>query len=289
MFDDGAHNDDGAGDGIFGAQIPAFAPATYVRYYIQAAANNTAMTVTYDPPGAEHDVYIYQVDFEVAADPPVRINELMAQNTSTVADESFEYADWIELYNGATEPYDLSGGWLSDDPSDLYKWQFPAGSVIQPDGYMTIWADDDASQGDGHADFKLTASGEQVWLVSPQNIVLDQVTFGEQVADLGYARVPNGYGPFVIQSPTYAANNNLVTGVNDAEDTISMGIFPNPAKDLVTLNTTEPLDIVIHDALARRVWEGRVTGRTDLDVSMWTGGTYTVRHGNGAINLVVIH
>lgn len=289
MFDDGAHNDEGAADGIYGAQIPAFAPATYVRYYIQAAANNPALTVTYDPPGAEHDVYIYQVDFEVAVDPPVRINELMAQNTSTVMDENFEYADWIELYNGSNQAYDLSGGWLSDDASDLYKWQFPEGSVINPDGYMTIWADDDGSQGDGHADFKLTASGEQVWLTSPQSIVLDQVTFGEQVADMGYARVPNGIGPFVIQEPTYGANNNLPTGIVEADRAIQVGLFPNPAKVLVTITTGELQEVVIHDALARRVWEGRVNGRTDVDVSAWTGGTYTVRCGNRTLKLVVIN
>ncbi|MBK6642101.1 MAG: CotH kinase family protein [Bacteroidetes bacterium] len=59
MFDDGAHDDGAASDGIYGATIPGQPAGTYVRYYIEAAAANTALTVTYDPVGAEHNVYIY--------------------------------------------------------------------------------------------------------------------------------------------------------------------------------------------------------------------------------------
>ena len=37
--------------------------------------------------------------------------------------------------------------------------------------------------------------------------LVDSLTFGEQQTDMGYARVPNGTGPFVIQSPTFSNNN----------------------------------------------------------------------------------
>ncbi len=61
MFDDGNHNDGVAGDGIYGAQIPAHASNQWVRFYIEALANDTWKTAKYEPQGAEHDVYIYQV------------------------------------------------------------------------------------------------------------------------------------------------------------------------------------------------------------------------------------
>jgi len=61
MYDDGTHSDGAAGDGVYGANIPGYAAATDVRFYIQAIKNNTPLTQTYDPPGAEHDVYYYKV------------------------------------------------------------------------------------------------------------------------------------------------------------------------------------------------------------------------------------
>ncbi|HZG01271.1 MAG TPA: T9SS type A sorting domain-containing protein, partial [Chitinophagales bacterium] len=61
MFDDGAHDDAAAGDGIYGASIPGQTAGTWVRWYVEAAADNASKTVSYMPAGAEHNVYVYQV------------------------------------------------------------------------------------------------------------------------------------------------------------------------------------------------------------------------------------
>jgi len=61
MYDDGEHGDGAAGDGVYGCVILAQASGTRVRFYIEAVAANSAGTRTYDPPGAEHDVYVYTV------------------------------------------------------------------------------------------------------------------------------------------------------------------------------------------------------------------------------------
>jgi hypothetical protein len=61
MYDDGKHQDNKSGDGIFGAAIPGFQAKTIVRYYVEAIASDKAGTATYSPAGAEHDVYVYTV------------------------------------------------------------------------------------------------------------------------------------------------------------------------------------------------------------------------------------
>lgn len=61
MYDDGAHGDGGSGDGVYGGVIPAQTSGTRVRFYIEATASNSAGTRTYEPAGAEHDVYVYKV------------------------------------------------------------------------------------------------------------------------------------------------------------------------------------------------------------------------------------
>ncbi len=61
MFDDGKHGDGKAGDGIYGCYIPAQNQDVRVRFYIEAIAPDNAGTKTYEPAGAEHDVYTYVV------------------------------------------------------------------------------------------------------------------------------------------------------------------------------------------------------------------------------------
>lgn len=287
MFDDGAHNDGGSGDGVFAASIPQAPSMTRVRYYVKATANNTAQSVSFAPVGAEHDVYTYLVQVEFAADPVVRINEVMAQNTSGAQDENAQYEDWIELHNNSTEPFDLSGGWLSDNAANVYKWQFPTGTIIAGGDYLVVWADEDASQGPRHANFKLSASGEEVWLAAPNGLVLDHVQFAQQQANMGYARIPNGTGPFVIQAPTFNFNNESSTGIRDISSA-TIGLFPNPAMERITFALDQPELVTIRDAVQRLVWTGRATDRMTLDISSWATGTYFVQGSSGVTKLAVV-
>ncbi len=287
MFDDGMHNDDGAGDGVFGASLPAATAMTHVRWYIEAIANNPARSVSYDPPGAEHDIYIYQVQYEMMADAPVRINELMARNSSTMSDPAGGFDDWIELYNWSDQPYDLSGHYLTDNGTDLLKYEFPEGTVIQPDSYLIIWADNETFEGPDHAAFGLSSSGESVWLSDANGIILDHVEFGQQMEDMGYARVPNGTGPFVIQAPTFAANNELAVGIGENDAITDILVFPNPASSLFSVITGSSTDVVVMDATGRTVFQQRSSGRIDIDASTWTNGTYLIRC-NGTVKKLVI-
>jgi hypothetical protein len=248
MYDDGLHGDGGAGDGVFGASIPGFAAGTYVRYYIEAIANNTPKTATYEPAGAEHDVYIYRVNPGSAIDSDVVINELMADNEMTVTDPDGEYDDWIELYNNSSEPFDLSGYFLTDDASNLTKWQIPAGTVIEAEGYLIIWADEDGEQEGLHANFKLSASGEDLILLNPDGNILDQVVFGEQVVDMGYARKPNGTGGFVVQAPTFNANNDNASGLADLAPAKIMKVWPNPAREAVVVQLPDEGPVILRIA-----------------------------------------
>lgn len=61
MMDDGLTNDVAAGDGIYGAALPGQPLGSWMRFYVEAVANNSAKSVSYDPPGAEHNVYAYMV------------------------------------------------------------------------------------------------------------------------------------------------------------------------------------------------------------------------------------
>lgn len=141
------------------------------------------------------------------ADIDVVINELMASNSETVADQDDQYDDWIELYNLSASEADLSGYYLSDNDNNLTRWRFPDGTVIAGNGYLIVWADSDLGQDGLHADFKLSADGEELYLVTPDLEIGDEVTFDAQVGEVSYSRSPNGTGSFIWTAPTFNASN----------------------------------------------------------------------------------
>src|SRR3989339_2153338 len=62
---------------------------------------------------------------------PLKINEVMASNASAHLDPDFnQFVDWIEIYNGSTEPFELTGYYLTDDLDTYNKWPFPAGTIV---------------------------------------------------------------------------------------------------------------------------------------------------------------
>lgn len=70
----------------------------------------------------------------------VIINEFMASNGTTIADENDDYEDWIELLNTGTAPVDIGGWGLSDNPDSPFKWTFANGTLIAPGEFLLVWA-----------------------------------------------------------------------------------------------------------------------------------------------------
>ena len=54
----------------------------------------------------------------------IAINEFNSQRGFT--DENGKDVDWVEVYNYSSGPISLDGFYLSDNPNNLDKWQFPA-------------------------------------------------------------------------------------------------------------------------------------------------------------------
>jgi spore coat protein CotH len=292
MYDDGAHNDGGSGDGIFGAEIPGYSAGTYVRFYIEAVSGNVSKSASYLPTGAEHDVFVYQVKAPQSEITGVVINEIMASNNSGATDEAGEFEDWIELYNNNVEPIDLSGFYLSDNLLNLPKWQIPSGTVIPGNGYMIFWADEDSSQGDRHCNFKLSAAGESLMLLDASLSMIDSLNFGIQSSNVTLARVPNGTGNFMNQGETFATNNdNAPSGIS----LISVSpfvIYPNPANDQIRILNGSALgdsNFIVTNTLGQELLSGFVNTETLINTSGLFAGIYFLRIGAQTQRFVINH
>ena len=140
------------------------------------------------------------------------INEVMPANKSTAMDPFGEYDDWVEIYNSTDEPINMEGYFLSDSRNDRTKFVFPD-VVIDPDGLLIIWCDGQPEQGELHANFKLSASGEHVGLYNPDTLSIDYLRFATTPDDVSIGRYPNGHGPFSRLMPTFDAHNTNSVGI----------------------------------------------------------------------------
>ena len=142
---------------------------------------------------------------------PVVINEVMASNKSTIMDEGFEWADWVELHNTSGSPVSLDGLYISDSPAFPRRFAFPGGTSIPAGGYLIVWFDNDILQGPLHVGVKLEKDGETVGLFASDaehNRALDFVWFDPQESDVSIGRSPDGGPGLQTQSaPTPGAAN----------------------------------------------------------------------------------
>lgn len=249
MFDDGSHNDENANDGVFACEIAGFPSGTFVRYYIEAIANNQFFTASFSPEGAEHEVYYLNVSIQTEQNYPVVINEFMASNTKTIQDPQGDFDDWIELYNTSNTDVDLSGMYLSDKLDNHKKWKFPDNTIINANSYLIVWADEDGKATPGlHTNFKLSADGEIILLVNTDangNTICDSVSFGKQESDISTGRYPNGTGQFQKMPPTPGYENSSFSSVDNESSNkffYLSKIYPNPFENEINIEIFSQFD-----------------------------------------------
>lgn len=252
MFDDGMHNDEAANDGIFGAIIPPLGSGGELNYFVKVV--DAVGMENRAPKCVDKMIYIGNSDW------PLFVNEIMANNNNTFTDDAGEYDDWIEIYNGGTDPIYLGNKYLSDNQNSPDKWQLPDVD-IQPGEFLIFWADKDEDQGSNHTNFKLSSGGEFVGIfdeASNNFALIDGYEFGAVEADQALARLPNGTGAFQIAEPT-PGGSNMALGVDSFAKKLKVNVFPNPSYDAVNIvlenENNYSYDVEILDQLGRIIFE----------------------------------
>ena len=185
------------------------------------------------------------------ADPPaVRVTEIMAANTHTALDDQGHYSDWLELHNPTDTPVSLLGYTLTDDPAAPTKWPLPV-TTLAPSGFLVIWASgSDRVAPEGlHTSFRLNRAGGYVGLFDPQGQLVDEVRFGQQVADTSLGRLKTVSDQWVFfPTPTPGqANTTSPRAPPDAPPMVltpSSGHFTGPVT--VQLETPVPGSTVLY-------------------------------------------
>ena len=85
----------------------------------------------------------------------------------------------------------------------------PEHLIIQPGGYLVLWADNDPERGTTHLGFRLNRKGESITLLDANGTtLLDTITFSEQETDVSFGRsVADGESWQAFSVPTPGAAN----------------------------------------------------------------------------------
>jgi spore coat protein H len=179
--------------------------------------------------------------YQPALDFGLRLNEFMAANETTIADEHGEFEDWIEILNVSDHPVGLGGLRLSDDLHRPRVWTFPD-TTLGPGDYLLVWADEEPGQGMLHATFKLNRNGEALalWAGDAEgNVLIDHVVFGPQVADISLGRIPDGWGDWqALTNPSPGGPNSLPASVAVGDGRRGASAPQEPARPVVRVTPT---------------------------------------------------
>ncbi|MEI7728392.1 MAG: immunoglobulin domain-containing protein [Verrucomicrobiota bacterium] len=172
----------------FGVQIP---------YYSVGRDSNQVWQLTQPTPGSNNQVAA------TATASNLWINEWLASSPGG--------SDWLELYNRSTNlPVTLKGIYLG---TNTMPQQIRSLSFIEPGGYIRFYAD--ALPGADHLDFKISASGGNLYFYDDVGILRQTASFGPQLENVSIGSLPDGSTNFVqffgSQSP--GAPNYLPTSV----------------------------------------------------------------------------
>ncbi len=285
MYDDGAHNDGAAADGVYGTDV--LMSGADMQYYLYAENANAGM---FSPQRAEHEFHHLIVSHVAPAAGSIVINELLAENKDNEEDEYDDREDWLEIYNTSNQTVDLSNVYLSNSAVTPLKWKFPANTFIVPNGYVTVWADDDSLETILHTNFNLNKDTGFL-MMSTVSGLLDSISFSGQMADTSWGRFPNGSGNFQLMNTTFGAQNDgspLATH-QFVKANGSLKVYPNPANTemLITFNGKQQIDIF--SVFGSKISSYTGTEKVKVNTSQFANGLYILRCGSEVQKIVVKH
>ncbi|MDB4723766.1 lamin tail domain-containing protein, partial [Akkermansiaceae bacterium] len=160
---------------------------------------------------------IFGVSSRRAIAAPVLV-EFMASNDSSLYDEDGQSSDWIEIFNPDPTSADISGWFLTNDPTELDKWELPAGIVLPSGGSLIVFASNkDRDVGELHTNFKLSKEPEGYLALvegDGQTVANSYIDYPEQFDDISYGLAQTGSGSDVTIIPENSISRILVPTSN---------------------------------------------------------------------------
>ncbi|KAA3613282.1 MAG: T9SS C-terminal target domain-containing protein [Calditrichaeota bacterium] len=175
------------------------------------------------------------------------INEFMTSNSVTVMDEDGSFPDWIEIYNKSNSPISLKAFSLTDNRNEPFKWTFPEIEIGAGEIHLVFASGKNRSG--THTNFKLSSTGESIYLISPIGAYVDSINFGEIPTDVSFGRETDGSDKWnYFRKPTPGKSNTTpgsgILRVGIPEFSLQGGLYTT-SQNLI-LTGTAPGDTIFY-------------------------------------------
>jgi hypothetical protein len=149
-------------------------------------------------------LFFFAVSVIFSCDPPKEQVKPIIQEGIYINEIYASGEDWVELYNDLTTSKDISNYFIYDDATNKYK--IPIGTTIPAKGFL-VFLCNDLSTG-LNTNFKLSSSGETVFLENASSTLIDKITFPDLSGALSYGRFGDGSSTLAISGlPTKGISN----------------------------------------------------------------------------------
>jgi len=248
-----------------------FADTSYGRYH--DGTENWYLMTDYTPGESNVNPNVGPTDIVLY------INEFMASNDAAFPGPEGDYPDWIEIYNAGEEAVMLGGYYMADDladPEAMYQIPdtYPDSVTVEAGGFILFYANKGQESSVLNLNFKLSGGGEQVGLWNAEQVVIDSLSYGEQIADTSFGRYTDGTNNWFMM-PDYSPgeSNRNPSSVGEIEDLNSISQnFPNP------FNTTTNIQFTLEnsDNVSVKVFDVRGSLITVLTEDHYSRGTHMI-------------
>ena len=197
---------------------------------------------------------------EIYSSGPLRINELMSSNRSTLLDAEGKTPDWIEIMNVSSSTVNLSGYSIAKNENSANVFQFPD-AELAPGECVIVFADSDTKEEAGseyHAPLRLSSKGGSLMLFGPSGTAVDSINYPALDPDTSYAREDRQiWSVCSVPTPGYP---------NDTDMAAASGVTSIEITEMIASNTQYAPDSsgVCHDYI-----ELHNKGSEAVDLSGW--------------------
>jgi len=279
MYDDGQHNDILNDDGVYANSIADIPLNTEISFQIKAIHSNGNINIK----PCERILYHFQESSRIL----LKINEFLAKNDTTIADEYGDFGDWIEVYNADDVPVYLGDKYLTDNLNNRNKWQMPD-TYLPAKDFVLFWADDDSEKGSYHTNFKLSAEGEEIGLFDAENTgyaSIDTIVFGVQQADISQGRYKDGENEWRYYSIPTPGYSNLFDAIEEIENN-EIVFYPNPNKNDLLYFTKTVDDLKLYYLNGQLIKEAIYIN--ELNISDLPAGMYLIQINANRIEKLIV-
>lgn len=174
----------------------------------------------------------------------VIINEYSCSNMTGVTDAYGEREDWVELHNPTATAVDLTGYFLSNKSTNLFKWVIPSGTIPANGFKMVFCSNRNTVNGTQlHPNFNLKQTkGDWIILTNVAGVVEDSLKLVHMTkADHSVGRSTNGATDWkLFTTPTPNANNTGAQNFYVPTPVISLAPGFYTGTQTVTITCSDP-------------------------------------------------